>query len=607
MAVNRVSYLNKDFDQFKKNLIRYARDNFPNANQDFSEASSGGMLVELTAYAADVLSFYIDHSFNEQFIDSAVETTNVQRNARRYGYKPEGPSPAVALCQFVIEVPSIQSSATEQFEPDLRGAPVLIPGTVVESNSGIQFNLVNTIDFTSLVGASVVQGALDGVGRPTSFNVIKNGFAISGQTKRINIDVGNFQQFRELTLPVRDVSQILSVTDSDGQIYYEVDNLYQNVIYQAVNNTNRTTENDPEDLLKQIYVPRRFTREFQLGTRYTRVTFGSGDPASSDIDSVPNPGNFSTPLFGKRTFSNFTIDPNRFTQTSTLGIGPANTTLTFRVRFGGGSGHNVAARMIRKIRIVNQQTPHPNEAITSGGLRESILRTLSVTNPDPAAGGTDPPSIDDVRVAAPASFAAQARTVTAPDFIARILSMPQNFGNVFRVSSQRSKISRGTMDIRVVSKDKDSRLITTPTTVKNNIAQALSQNRMLTDNIQILNAVIINLGVEVSIVKAAGRNADAVRVNVLRALKSFFDVNNFFIGQHILEDEIRAIVFDVSGVAAVNEIKFNNIRGTNDGYEYSTSRFDVPPPAERRGILECPQAGIFEVRFPERNLKVSIR
>jgi hypothetical protein len=607
MANNRINYLNKDFDQLKSSLIRYARENFPLANQDFSEASSAGMLIELVAYAGDVMSFYIDHAYNEQFIDTANETTNIQRIAARYGYKIPGPSPAIALCKFVIQVPVLQSGNAAAPAPDLRAAPILLPGTIVQSNSGIDFTLTNRIDFTDSTNATFVAGDRDNLGNPLNFQIIKNGFVISGQTKSININVGNFVQFREVLVPAKDITQILEISDSQGNLYYEVDNLYQNVIYQAVNNTSRNTEYEPEQLLKQIYVQRRFTQEFQLGSRFTKLTFGSGDPSSTDIDSIPNPGNFSTPLFGKTTFSNFTIDPYRFTQTSTLGIGPANTNITIRFRFGGGSGHNVAENNIRKIKIPLLQEPHPNAAITSAGLRKSIVQTLSVINPDPANGGTDPPTLDDVRIAAPANYAAQSRTVTAPDFIARILSLPQSFGSVFRVSAQRSKFARGTMDIRVVSKDKDGRLITTPESVKKNIAQLLSPNRMLTDNIQILDTQIINLGLEVSLVKAAGVNIDSLRVNVLRALKNFLDINNLFIGQHLIEDEIRSVVFNIAGVAAVNEIKFTNIRGTIDGYVYSNTRFDIPPPAERRGILECPKSGIFEFRFSERDIKASIR
>ena len=607
MAVKRISYLDKDFDSYKKDLIRFARDHFPNANQDFNEASSGGMLVEMISYVGDVLSFYIDHSFNEQFIDTAIETTNVQRNARRFGYRPPGPTPAVALCQFIIEVPATQPTAADPAAPDLVAAPILLPGFVVQSNSGIDFTLTTTLDFTSTIGAKVIQGRLDNVGNPVSFQLVKTGFVISGATKSINLDIGNFQEFMELTVPVRDITQILDVYDTEGNQYFEVENLFQNVIYKAVNNSARLSSAEPEDLLKQIRVDRRFTKEYQVASRFTKAIFGSGDPSSRDLDSIPNPGKFSTPLFGKETFSNFSIDPRRFTQTSTLGVGPANTTLKFRVRFGGGNGHNVAANTIRKIKIKKVQEPHPNQAITAAGLRRRILDTISVTNPDPAAGGSDPPSVDEIRVIAPAHFAAQSRLVTSEDFIARILSLPGNLGNVFRVSTERSKISRGTTNLRVVSKDTDGRLVTTSASTKRNIQNFLGPNRMLTDNIQILDAQIVNLGVTVSVVKNSNVNKDTLKVSIIRALKTFFAIEHFFIGQHIIEDEIRSVVFDVPGVASVNEITFSNVRGTVDGFVYSNTRLDIPPASQRRGILECPRSGIFEIRFPERDIKVSVK
>lgn len=602
MAFGQVNYLNKDFNSFKRNLISFAREHFPNANEDFNDASSGGMLIELMAYAGDVLSFYIDHNFNEQFIDTAVETTNVQRLARRYGYKPGSPTPAIALCKFYIELPVDSSNQTQ---PDYTLGFRLLPGSIFSSNDGIDFNLTTTVDFTNSIGARIIQGSKDNNGNPVSYIIEKDGYCISGAVKTVNIAVGSFQQFRELTVPVRDVTSVLSVFDTSGNQYYEVDQLTQDVIFQVVNNGERTSANDPEDLLKTIKIDRRFTTEYQIGSRLTKLTFGSGNPNSTDIDSVPNPGKFATPLWGKTTFSSFTIDPRKFTQTATLGIGPANTSLAIKVRFGGGSGHNVASKTIRKIK--KKSVTFPNEDGISPRVRKNILDSLSVTNPSPARGGSNPPTLDEIRILAPASFASQNRLVSTEDFIARVLSLPQNLGSVFRVTAERSKISRGTTNIRVLSRDSNGKLVTTTQDVKANISRLLGPTRMLTDNIQILDALIINLGIEVSVLARAGYNIDLLRENIIRALITFFNTDNFYIGQHIIEEEIRSIVFNINGVAAVNEIKFNNIRGTIDGFTYSSTRFDIPPPAQRQGILECPRNAMFEIRFPKRDIKVSIK
>lgn len=602
MAFGQVNYLNKDFNSFKKNLISFAREHFPNANEDFNDASSGGMLIELMAYAGDVLSFYIDHNFNEQFIDTAVETSNVQRLARRYGYKPGAPTPAIALCKFYAELPV---DSENQTQPDYTLGFKLLPGSIFSSNDGVDFNLTTTVDFTNSIGARIIQGSKDNNGNPVSYIIEKDGYCISGAVKTVNIAVGSFQQFRELTIPVRDVTSIISILDTSGNQYYEVEQLTQDVIFQVVNNNSRTNVNEPEDLLKTIKIDRRFTTEYQIGSRLTKLTFGSGDPNSTDIDSVPNPGKFATPLWGKTTFSSFTIDPRRFTQTSTLGIGPSDTSLAIKVRFGGGTGHNVASKTIRKIK--KKSVIFPNEDGISPRVRKNILDSLSVTNPSPARGGSNPPTLDEIRILAPASFASQNRLVSTEDFIARVLSLPQNLGSVFRVTAERSNISRGTTNIRVLSRDSNGKLITTTQDVKTNISRLLGPTRMITDNIQILDALIINLGIEVSVLARAGYNIDLLRENIIRALITFFNIDNFYIGQHIIEEEIRSIVFNINGVAAVNEIKFTNIRGTNDGFTYSSTRFDVPPPVQRQGILECPRNSIFEVRFPNRDIKVSIK
>ena len=55
-----VKYLNKDFAQFRKNLVNFTKTYFPNTYNDFNESSPGMMFLEMSAYIGDVLSFYTD-------------------------------------------------------------------------------------------------------------------------------------------------------------------------------------------------------------------------------------------------------------------------------------------------------------------------------------------------------------------------------------------------------------------------------------------------------------------------------------------------------------------------------------------------------------------
>ena len=56
-----ISYLNKDFSEFRNQLINYSQTYFPNTYTDFSPTSPGMMIIEQASYVGDVLSFYLDN------------------------------------------------------------------------------------------------------------------------------------------------------------------------------------------------------------------------------------------------------------------------------------------------------------------------------------------------------------------------------------------------------------------------------------------------------------------------------------------------------------------------------------------------------------------
>ena len=83
-----VSYLGKDFSQIKKNLIDFAKQYFPTSYTDFSEASPGMMLIEMSAYVGDVLSYYADNTLKESMLEQASERGNIYDIAKSLGYRP---------------------------------------------------------------------------------------------------------------------------------------------------------------------------------------------------------------------------------------------------------------------------------------------------------------------------------------------------------------------------------------------------------------------------------------------------------------------------------------------------------------------------------------
>ena len=142
------SYLARDFDSFKSNLIRHAQTFFPNNNEDFSEAGLGGMFVDMIAYVGDSLSFYLDHQFNELRWQDAVEVENIKKHIQLAGVKSPGASPSVCYVEITI---SVKTSVSEDFQDtgvDENSLPVVKKGARFRSSNGITFNLMEDVDFT---------------------------------------------------------------------------------------------------------------------------------------------------------------------------------------------------------------------------------------------------------------------------------------------------------------------------------------------------------------------------------------------------------------------------------------------------------------------------
>ena len=76
------SFLNKDFDGFRSDLLLYANTYYSDYIQDFSDASLGGLFLDMAAYVGDVMSYYMDHQFNELNIETATEIKNIEKKLR---------------------------------------------------------------------------------------------------------------------------------------------------------------------------------------------------------------------------------------------------------------------------------------------------------------------------------------------------------------------------------------------------------------------------------------------------------------------------------------------------------------------------------------------
>lgn len=595
--VRQRNFLNKDFDSLRSDLIQYVKAFYPDRIKDFSEASMGGALIDLAAYVGDVMSFYLDHQFSELSVESAVETANIENLVRDAGVDITGASPAVVDTKYFVEVPAVKRGTS--YEPLPEAVPRIFQGTVAAANNGTRFELTEDLDFSEKDNADnfiaeLTVGSSNADGSPSTFIMSRLGESLSGFTRTETFIVPNtFVSFREIVLSSENITEIISIFDTEGNEYFEVDSLSQDVVFRAVSNIRNDTDL-VDDALELLAAPRRFTKRMGISTRVTSLTFGGGEADSLDNDIIPDPSEFAIPLFGKSTFKRFTIDPNKMLQTRTLGVAPQSTTLTIQYRFGGGLSHNVGASTIRTISKLLMDFPSQPSAALAAQVRASS----DVSNESEALGGENAPTINELKNKVPSAKNAQSRIVTKEDLLARVYTMPSSFGRVFRASVRSNPNNPLASQLFIISRDAAGNLVPSPDTLKLNLQTYLNQFRMISDAIDILDARVINVKVEFEIATDPSANKNLVVQKIISRLKNFFKIGNFQIDQPIRLSDVQNVIYNNIGVISVTDLKVRTLVGTVSGRVYSDNTFDVQTNTTK-GLVVPPPGAIFEVRFPD--------
>lgn len=596
-----ISLLNRDFKALKRDLITYSKAYASGSFTDFNETSPGMTFLEFAAYVGDGLNYYIDQAFNESG-DAATQVKNVQANAKMRGYRPQGKRPAIGQLAWAVQVPATVNGFG-QVVPDDSYTPTLLRGSQAVAKNGTTYETLEDVYFTASIGRQVTGSQFDSTtGIPTHFAIQRFVDVVAGRTVTESFPITSFQAFRRLDLGQEDVIEVISVTDSGGNEWFEVDYLPQDWVFTAETNENSDSDVVPY-VLKLRTVPYRFVVDRDIVTGITTLVFGSGDGVSFDDELVPNVASYALPLAGRRTFNSFAIDPQNFLRTRSLGLSPHNTTLTVTYRVGGGSETNVAARNIRQVSNAVFSWSSTNLDTLKKGTVEGSVGCI---NPLSMTGGGPTETIREIKANSAAFFAAQNRMVTREDIVARALSVPAKFGRPEKVFVKPSTVGRFAYDVHVLSLDVDGNLSTATPTLKSNLATYLRKFKMLTDGINIIDADILDIRVHFGITVASGRNRSEVLLNCTNVLTDYFVRDSMQIGQPIIVSDVIATLNGVPGVVSVYEISFTNVFGTTDGLTYSNDRLNISENL-RDGMLICPSEAIFQVKYPKRDIVGSAR
>jgi hypothetical protein len=615
MAVNNtkkdIKYINKDFTELRASLVDYARTYFPTTYNDFSPTSPGMMFMEMAAYVGDVLSFYLDNQFQENFLQYARQTNNLFELAYMFGYKPTVTQVATTDISFYQQVPSKLSGST--YIPDYDYALFLPANTTIGSSlTGVSpFLVADPVDFTvssSQDPTEVTVYSTSG-GNPTYFLLKKDRKAISSTINTTTFSFGAAQQFSTVAINQSQIVGILDIVDSDGNTWYEVDYLGQEMVYKPLKNTNPNDPNYYYDqgnapyLLKLEKEQRRFATRF-IDSTTLQIQFGAGTANDVDESITPNPNNVGIGLPFEQTKLTTAYAPSNFLFTRTYGIAPSNTTLTVRYLIGGGVTSNVAANTLDTI---NTSATFLNSNLNAT-TANTIFNSLACTNLFAADGGGDGDTVEEIRQNAMANFASQLRNVTQDDYLVRALSMPAKYGVVAKAyiePSKRISMSAGesnsVLDLYVLSYNADSTLRTASTALKQNLTTYLSQYRMIGDAVNIRDGFIVNIGVNFEIIVLPDYNNNQVLIDCITALKAYFAIDNWSINQPIVLRELYILLDKITGVQTVKNISITNLVGENIGY--SPYAYDISAATSANVIYPSLDPSIFEVKYPNQDIQ----
>ena len=604
MASNKISYVSRDYESIRVELQNYVRTYYPELIQDFNDASVFSVFLDLNAAVADNLHYHIDRSIQETVLQYAQQRSSIYNIARTYGLKIPGQRPSVSLVDFSITVPAFGDKEDERYLGVLnRGSQVF--------GAGIVFENQNDIDFSSPYNGSGFPNRLkipnfDANGNLVNYTITKRELVTNGITKIFKrvINPSDVKPFFEMFLPDKNVLGITSVLLKSGTNYtnvptaaeflglanrwYEVDTLAEDRIF--IEDPTKVSDQPGVKVGRYIQTNDRFISEF-TPEGFLKMTFGGG--ATSAQDQLNLFTNLGTPI-------NIQTLTNNFSLGSTL---VPNSTLFIQYRVGGGLATNLGTNVINQVGTVSFFVNGPSATINT-----SVVNSLRCNNVTAAIGGSNAPSTEEVRNYVTYNFAAQNRAVTVNDYNSLLRNMPSVFGAPAKVAITENN---NKIVISLLSYDTSGALTSiVSNTLRQNIANYLSNYRMMNDYISVSSAEVLDLGIDVSVVLDATQNSGQIVTDIVNRIADYFNPQVRELGQNVYISELRSILQNLTGVITVTEMIFQN----KVGGQYSSAETSMPYSDPEQKIIQSVDDTLFaqpnqvyQVRYPQKDIKVRVK
>ena len=615
MSEKKISYLNRNFDDYKDSLIEFTKKYYPNVAESLNDASIGSWLIDMIAAVSDNLSYHIDRVYNETNIETAQERGSIYALARSNGFKVPGPKGAMTEVKFSCHLPvyvvkNINDNSTTN-SPNWRFAPIIKKGTKLSSGSHI-FEVMEDIDFKEQFDNNGISNRQiipkkNSNGVINIYEVTKTVTVIAGESKVYKqvMNTNSIKPFMEILIPDRNVMNIESIIFKNGGDYktiphnnefyinseyisaeenpygtetrrfFEVNSLLEQYRWgDEINNNiegNQVTSHSNKVTYGYVYsdanintpIPTTVITKGQwypltqkFITEYTdkgylKVIFGSGTPAGQVVD-IDEGSDF--------TKSQIT----RMINNNAMGVLPPNSgnwTMYIKYRVGGGTSSNIAAGALTNIVYLDAEVGTCIYTLDEHKISNAVRNSITVTNTIPSVSGKDIPTIEELRNMIKYSNAAQERCVTLKDYENRVLMMPPKYGCPFRVSAteENNKIM-----LYLIGLDNNGYFTPTmPEQMIKNIINYLSMYRSLNDFVEIKSGRIINISFEVDVFVDKNYNPGDVVKNIINTIKDYMDIKKRYIGEDIFVGDIQKEVSKVDGVLNLIDLRVYNEYGKN--------------------------------------------
>jgi hypothetical protein len=650
-----IKYLNKDFASFRQNLIEYTKTYFPKTYSDFNETSPGMMFIEMASYIGDVLSYYVDDSLKESLMLYAEDKQNVIALANYLGYKPKVISPALVKLSVYQLVPSTGVGVNNI--PDSNYYLRIKEGMLVTSSDGVIFRTTELLDFSveDEREITVYQTDLNG---PSLYLVKKYINAISATLKSQDIQFGSADSFSKINISDTDVIDIYDVRDSNGNKWYEVPYLAQEMVYVDYPTSEQTDKDlvqfkdSVPNVLKLIKTSRRFVRQINEDNT-TTIVFGGGT-STSDETLIPNFKNVGLGLNSSINKLGSSFDPANFLKTNTYGQSPSNTTITVSYLVGGGIQSNVSTNQLNRITSISFDEDTLSFSGNELTLYNQMKASIAVDNEFPATGGRGPETIEEIRENSLANFGSQNRAVTRKDYQVRALSLPAKYGGIAKAycapdgeldnnspssilanpdvldqftglitdlknrdlsedeikkelqtfligkkNNIQEKNNPFAINLYVLGYDSNKNLSPLNRAVKENLKTYMNEYRLLTDGVNLLDGFVINVGVDFEIRVYGGYNKREVLTRCISELQEYFNIDNWTFNMPINISEVELLIAGVEGVQSVPKCEIvNKCLGS-----YSKNSYNIQSATKGKMVYPSLDPSIFEVKFPNQDIK----